>query len=216
MRQLGYTLSLVTLLTPASGQAVDLSFGANLGIAQGETGSGEINHQLSESGLDAHASSSDDHRTAWQIRLGYAFTPNWGLELSYVDLGDVETTFSGSAADIDSFLSASSDIHPNTADGLLISGVYRHPFGSLTSLNGVVRAGAFIWSSEYRLNGITASRRVNENGTDLSFGLGLELSLDKLNEAASDFTLQLGWDRYRIDKEQIDLLSLGLSHRFSW
>jgi len=214
MKQLAILYCLALLAASAAVQAADWSIGAGLGVAQGETGTGDINRQLSENGLDAHASSSDDNRTAWQIRLGYGFTPNWGLELSYVDLGDVETTFSGSTADIDSFLSASSDIHPNTADGLLVSGVYRHPLGTVTGLNGVARAGAFIWSSEYKLDGVTASRKVEENGTDLSFGLGLELALDSLSEAASNFSLQLDWDRYGIDGEHIDLFSIGLSRQF--
>ena len=214
MKRLKALFTLVSLLASATAPASDWTLGASLGIANGETGTREINRQLSDSALDAHASSSDDNRSAWQIRLGYALTPHWGVELGYVDLGDVETTFSGSASDIDSFLSASSDIHPNTADGLLLSGVYRHPLGGLTELNGVVRAGAFAWSSEYRLDGVTTSRTVDESGTGFSFGLGMELGLAQMSEAAAALTLQLDWNRFGIDGEHIDLFSIGLSHRF--
>jgi len=214
MKQTKSLLALVSLLAATAAPASDWMLGASLGMASGETGSREINRQLSDSALDAQASSSDDNRSAWQIRLGYAFTPHWGIELGYVDLGDVETTFTGSASDIDSFLSASRDIHPNTADGLLLSGVYRHPLGGLAEFNGVARAGAFIWSSEYKLDGVTASRTVDENGTDFSFGLGMELGLAQMSEATTALTLQLDWNRFGIDGEHIDLFSIGLSHRF--
>ena len=145
MRPIRFTLCLLSLLS-GQAQAGDLSLGANLGIARGDSGAGDLSDRLRENGLDASASSSDDDRSAWQFRLGYAFTPHWGVEAGYTNLGDVETTFTGTAADIDSFLSASGDIHPNTADGVLLSGVYRHQLvDRLPQLNAVARAGAFVW-----------------------------------------------------------------------
>jgi hypothetical protein len=188
-------------------------FGLNLGNANGETGAGDLTTQLTERGLDAEASSEDDNRFAWQLRLGYALTPDWGLEIGYVDLGNVKTTFTGSALDIDAFLSASSDIHPNTANGFLFSGVYRYPLGWIPRLAAEVRAGAFIWSSDYDLNGTTSSLRVDENGTDLSFGLGLSLGLDQLDLLPPGMAAHLEWQRFDLDDEWIDMFSLGLSYR---
>ncbi|MEJ2462648.1 MAG: porin family protein [Candidatus Thiodiazotropha sp.] len=214
MQPLHFALCLFSLLSGGA-QAGELSLGASLGTARGDSGAGDLSDRLRQSGLDAVASSSDDNRFAWQLRLGYAFTPRWGVEAGYTNLGIVETTFTGTAPDIDSFLSASGDIHPNTADGLLISGVYRYPMGSLPQLNAVARAGAFFWQSEYDLDGVTRSRRIKENGADLSLGLGLEFDLEHFDSLPPGITLGLDWQRFKIDAEEIDLFSLGFSYRFS-
>jgi hypothetical protein len=214
------TLLLISLLgvvslTFAGGiQAGEWRIGAMLGRADGETGTRQINKQLRDAGLDAQASSSDNRRTAWQIRLGYEFTPNWGLELGYLDLGDVETRFTGSTVDIDAFLEASRDIHPNTADGALLSGVYSHPLGSLSWIKGVARAGLFTWSSEYKIDAGTSSYKVDENGTDFSFGLGLKMDLEGLGALPPGLSTQLEWQRFDIDGEDTDLFSVGINYGF--
>jgi OOP family OmpA-OmpF porin len=194
--------------------AGEWSVGASLGWAQGDTGTGDLNKELASSGLDASATSSDDTRSAWRLYFGYDYTPNWGVEAAYVDLGDVETTFSGTTTDIDAFLGASDDVHPNTAQGWQLSGVYRRALGLLPQLQATARLGVLAWTSEYTLKGGTTSRTVDESGTDLSFGLGLELGLDRLAWMPPGFFAHLDWDRYDIDEEPIDLLSLGLSYRF--
>jgi hypothetical protein len=215
----GIRFSLISILLMACTVALAQErgpwrLGVTLGNANGETGAGDLTTQLIERGLDARASSEDDTRFAWQLRLGYLLTPDWGLEVGYVDLGDVETTFTGSALDIDTFLSASSDVHPNTANGFLFSGVYRYPLGRIPQLTAEARAGAFIWSSEYDLNGTTRSLKVDENGSDLSFGLGLSWGLDQLELLPPGMATHLEWQRFDLDDEWIDLFSLGLSYRF--
>lgn len=194
--------------------AGEWSLGGGLGWATGDTGSGDLNSELASSGLDAQARSSDDTRGSWQVYLGYDITPNWGVEVAYVDLGEVETTFTGNAADIDAFLASSSDVHPNTAQGWQLSGVYRHSLNYLPQLRAAARLGAFAWRSEYSLKGGATSREVEEDGIDLSFGLGLELGLDRIRWMPPGFAAHLDWDRYDIDSEAIDAFSLGLSYHF--
>jgi len=201
-------------LLDGNAQAGDWRVGLGLGTARGDSGIGDLSDRLREHGLDARAISSDDDRFAWRLRLGYTFTPRWGVEAAYVDLGDVEATFTSSTEDIDTFLSLSVDVHPNTADGFLVSGVYRHALGNYLPLQAVARAGAFVWSSEYDLNCLTRSRKVKENGTDLSFGLGVELGLENFGALPPGMALGLDWQRFKIDDEGIDLFSLGLSYRF--
>ena len=61
---------------------------------------------------------------------------------------------------------------------------------------------------------MTRSRKVKENGTDLSFGLGLEFDLSRFEALPPDMALGLDWQRFKIDDEEIDLFSLGFSYRF--
>lgn len=217
MKQGRLTLLLILLLASAAVLGKERhywSLDANLGLAHGETGARELTAQLADSGLDASAVSGDASRFAWQLRLGYSFTPRWGLEIGYVDLGEVETRISGATLDIDAFLAASRDIHQNTAQGILLGGVYRHPLGRIPQLEGVVRAGALVWRSDYDLVSASRTLEVEENGTGLSFGLGLSLGLDRLGSLPSGMAAQLEWQHFDLDGEGIDLISLGLSYRF--
>ena len=189
------------------------SVGAGYGWADGDTGTGDINSDLLSSGLTAQASSSDDTRNAWQLFVGYDITTRWGVEAAYVDLGDIETRFSGTTTDINAFLTSSRDIHPNTAQGWQLSGIFRHELGYLPQFRGVARFGAFAWNSDYTIQGAGVSRDVTDNGLDLTLGLGLELGLDHFSWSRPGFATHLRWDRYTVDAEPIDTLSLGLSYR---
>jgi hypothetical protein len=207
-------LPLLAVNAAEGGEIQRWTLGANLGTARGDSGTRELSEQVRALGIEGRVGTSDDKRFAWQLRLGYAFTPRWGVEVGYVDLGKVETTFTGTAIDFDAVLSNSRHIHPHTADGLLLSGIYRHPIGGIPQFEGVARAGAFVWSSEYELNAANSSRTVDEHGTDLSFGLGLSLGLDRLESLPSGTAAQLEWQRFNLDSEWIDLFSVGLSFRF--
>jgi len=213
MKRVSATAVLCGVLCSGNALAGEWNIGASLGSARGDTGTGDLNRELAARGLNATASSSDDSRTAWRLYFGYDYTPNWGVEAGYVDLGEVTTTFTGTATDIDAFLAASGDVHPNTAQGWQLSAVYRQVLGS-PRLHAVARLGAFAWSSQYTLQGVGSSRDVDERGTNLSVGLGLQMGLDEIAWMPPGFAGHLDWDRYSIDGEPIDLLSLGLSYRF--
>jgi len=205
--------ALLSTLVISNAVAGEWNVGGGFGYASGDTGTGELNHDLTARGLNATASSSDDSRTAWQLYFGYNYTPSWGVEVAYVDLGDVSTRFTGTATDIDAFLAASSDIHPNTAQGLQLSGVYHYPLKFLPQLQAEARLGAFAWQSKYTLNGVTSSRSVDERGTDITYGLGLSLGLDQIRWMPPGFSATLNWDRTGVDGEPIDLLTLGLRYQ---
>lgn len=206
-------LTAAWVLMSSQAEAGAWSVGAGYGWASGDTGTGDINSDLRSSGLNAQAKSSDDTRDMWQVFMGYEFTPRWGVEGAYVDLGDVDTTFSGTAVDIDAFLSSSTDIHPNTAQGWQLSGVFRHELGFLPQFRGVGRLGVIAWESDYTLSADGTSWNVSDDGVDLTLGLGLELGLDRISWMPQGFVTHLRWDRYNIDDEPIDTLMLGLSYR---
>lgn len=178
----------------------------DLGKATGDTSASQLDSQLAAQGLTATASSSDDNRSAWQLSMGYDFTPNWGVEFSYVDLGQVETTFSGTTADINSFLTSVSDIHPQTAQGWRIGGVYRHPIAEKSWL--LLRGGILNWRSDYTLSSATASRKVNASGYDETVGIGVEVEV-MVNTRAG-----VNYNHYNIDGESISVYSAGVSYRF--
>jgi hypothetical protein len=194
------------LLPLGASWAGDWTVGGSLGRAQGDTAASELNYQLAAQGLSATASSSEDSRTAWQLYVGYSYTPSWGMEVGYVDLGKVKTRFSGTTTDIDTFLSTASEIHPQTAQGWQLSGHFRYPLGERFAAKA--RLGAFAWQSDYTLATSTVSRRVTRNGLSGFGGVGVEYTL------LHDTVAHLGYGRYDIDGEPIAVVSVGMSYRF--
>ena len=168
-----------------------------------------LNSQLVDSGLNATANTNDTFRVVSQLYGGYDFSNRWGAELGYLDLGKVETTFTGTAVDIETFLNSAQNIHPQTAQGLLISAVHYIPIDSGTRVKA--RVGMFDWQADYTLQGGGAERSVNQNGTDISYGVSLEMGAwRRKNEMLG----HIKWDHYSIDKEGIGVLAVGFSYHF--
>lgn len=188
--------------------------GANLGLAIGNSGVSDINSQLASSGLNATASSSDDKRMAWSASIGYKVTPKWEVDLSYVNLGKVSTTFSGTASSIDTFLSASSHIHPNTARALRLTETFRQIIWSVPQFHVTETVGFFGWRSDYTLNGVSTSLKVHEHGLGPTLGIGLEKGLDQIAWMPRHLSADANWNIYSIDNQLIHMLSIGLIYSF--
>ncbi len=192
------------LLLPV-GEAMAEGWRVNMqaGYAMGDTGASQLDSQLADMGLNATASTNYDNRTAWQLGVGYQYSTRLGVELDYVNLGRVKTSFSGSSNDISTFLSDVSDIHPQTAQGWKLSAAYRYPLAEEGWL--VLRGGAFDWHSKYELTGGGVSRTVNDRGLDGTFGIGIEVQSFR-----QDVRVGMHYNQYRIDGEVIKMVSLGL------
>ena len=193
------------LLPLGQSNAAEPYFNLQLGSAAGDTDASQLDSQLAAQGLNATASSSDDSRTAWRVGVGYPLTSNWAVELARVDLGKVTTRFSGTTTDIDTFLTSASDIHPQTAKGWQLSGIYRRPVTEGSWF--VARAGLFDWQSDYTLSSGSVSRKVSASGLNGSYGIGAEVDVHRY------LRLGVNYDRYSVDGEAIAVVSAGL--RFS-
>ena len=205
MRRLAL-LTASLLLPLGQSLAGEWVIGGELGKARGDTSASQLDSQMVAQGINANASSSDNNRSAWQLSLGYDFEPNWGVELGYVDLGQVDTAFSGTTVDIKSFLTSVSEIHPQTAQGWRIGGAYRHPIAEKSWL--LLRGGMLHWRSDYTLSTATVSRSVKASGDGASVGLGVEV------EAMANTRVGVNYDRYDIDGESVSVYSAGVSYRF--
>ena len=192
------------LCLPLSAMAEGLYLNAKLGMAAGSSNASELNRQINALGLNATATSSDDSRSAWGLGVGFRYTPRLSLELGYVDLGSVETSLSGTAVDVATFVSSVSDIHPQSATGWEMSVNYNHPLAEKVSLN--LRGGVFHWDSRYTLDGGSVSRTLNANGSSMSFGVGAEM------EVFANTRMGINYDRYDVDGEEVGLVSVGLRY----
>ena len=180
---------------------------ANIGLAQGDDSASKLNGQLSGAGLNAKADTDSTRRTSFLFGGGYHFTDALAAEVAYVNLGKVETTFTGASADAETFLKSAKDIHPQTAWGVRMTGVYRLSVADVMEVS--LRAGAFSWQSEYTLKAGGTSRNINESGTSLTYGLGAETAVFSPN-----YRIGLYYDKYDIEGEGIDVLSAGVTYLF--
>ncbi len=180
---------------------------ATIGQAQGDDSASELNSQITAAGLNATSSTSDTTRVSWQVGVGYRFNSKLSAELGYVNLGDVETNFTGVASNVNTFLNTVSDIHPQTANGWRLTGAYRHPVSD--KVNVAVRAGMFSWKSEYTLTAPGASSDISDSGTSATYGLGVEMEAFR-----PELLIGLNYDRYTIDGEEISVVGAGISYPF--
>lgn len=168
-----------------------------------------LNNDLLSRNISAQASSNDVKRMAQQLFVGYDFMPNWGVELGYVDLGDVEVSISGTIQGLNDFRDQAEDIYPQTAKGWQLSGVYHHPISG--KFQFISKAGIYQWTSDYTLDVGTTPRNVSEDGTDFSIGFGFEAGRWI---AQSGFVGRVNWDLYQVDGESVNVIALGVSYRF--
>ncbi|HSN32702.1 MAG TPA: porin family protein [Ideonella sp.] len=132
---------------------------------------------------------SDSSDTGYKLWLGWGFTPNFGLEAGYVDLGK----FSGPLGDL-------------KGQGEYLDAVGSVPLGMNISALG--RVGLFSGRLQRDTLGVSDSDR----GLSWKAGLGLQYDLSK------NLGIRGEWERYRFDalstKADTDLYSIGVNYRF--
>jgi hypothetical protein len=180
--------------------------GARVGGAFGSTSEDDLNARLAAAGSTVHASYHDRVRTAWNVHAGYWILPYVGVEAAYLDLGDSRATFSGTTADVDTFLSEAAAVHPRSATGGEIVAVARYPFMERLAITG--KAGGVRWTSKFELGASDgSSERVTHRGTNAVFGAALEYAVSRRWRVALD------WSRYQVDSETIQAWELGLDYQ---
>ena len=168
--------------------AVMLFAAAGTAAAQGYIGAGA---GITKMDLcdDLGATACDDEDTGMKIFGGFKFNPNFGLEASWVDLGEVSASASGVTVtgEVDGF-------------GLAVMGMI--PLNEKFGFFGKV--GAYMWDAT--VSGPGGS--VSDDGTDIMFGAGVNWNL------TTRFGLRAEWERFDIDGDDVDFLSIGAQFNF--
>ena len=169
----------------------------------------------------AQSASSDENASGYKLFGGYSFYENFAVELSYIDMGEVEAnsystgTFYDAvdnALDGDLYAKAQANVDAVTLDIKLDIPV--------TSFAAVIIKGG-IYSAETELN-INAGGSIStenyifsktERSTDIHYGLGINFSV------TDNIGLRGEWERLdnveaNGGKNDVDLLSAGLIYNF--
>ena len=148
--------------------------------------------------------SCDNKDTAWKIFGGYQFNANFGAELGYVDLG--KGTVTGTILGIP-FTGS------RKAKAFELVGVGTIPLADKFSAYGKLGFARWDADASATVGGFSAS--ASENGTDLTYAIGLKYDITKTIGA------RLEWQRYKdigkeatTGKSDVDLLSVGVVFKF--
>ena len=162
----------------------------------GSIGQSDIDDEIT-TGLIT-AGTVDGKDSAFKIFGGYMFNRHFGIEGAYVDLGEV--SYSGN------FFGT-----PVTGGRVEVSGVNISALGALPineQFSVFGKIGLFLWDAEANDTTGGAPFSAKEDGTDLSFGVGVSYN----------FTRNLGvraeWEMFEAADADATLLSVGLLWRF--
>jgi len=175
----------------------------NIGLADSHVSIGEVRTEFDKAGItNTTINDVDSRRTGYGIGLGYDITPNWAVELAYLDLGQVDVDFTSTQA-IDL-----TDVHPESGDGFTLSVLYKYMLDVKTHVR--LRFGAFGWRADYDTtqgNG-SASGKDSDSGTDLYWGAGLG------HQVTEQITLIGEIQSFNFDRDDTTYLSIGAEWHF--
>lgn len=201
-------MALLAIASTVSAAETGFYLGAGVGQAYSNL-TGETNQSLADAGFSVDSLLVDDHDTdtGWKLFAGYAFNPYLAAELSYVDLGQT-------GADIIIGGRISGRINTKmTMDGVNIGIKAGYPFADRFS--AFAKLGAFVWNAKAtaKANLIVGSGTSSQkdNGTDLSYGVGLDYDFNAY------FSIRGDWDRYRLGGDadsDASLWSVSVQYQF--
>lgn len=210
MKKRQVVVALVAMLASGMAHSDELTgtfyAGLALGSSSYDLNTGSIDAALAEREV-VGSTSSDDRDMGGKLFAGYAINDNLSVELSYLRLGEAETTSRISSPVTGDIL------NQIDARGLNIAIQGGFPLNEAFSLN--VRIGLLKWDAEVDTHAMLSSGEsspsADQDGTSLSFGIGGEY---RFNDQMS---LRLDWDRYQLDDQldaDVDLVSLAAVWRF--
>jgi len=184
----------------ASALAISAALAANQASAQafagGSIGQSDIDDEVA-AGLIT-AGTVDGKDTAWKIFGGYMFNRHFGVEGAYVNLG--EASYSGN------FFGAPVTGGKIEVSGFNLAALGSYPINEQFSVFGKI--GLFLWDAEASdtTGGVPFSAK--EDGTDLSFGVGLGYNFTR------NLGVRLEWEMVEAADADATLLSIGIAWRF--
>jgi OmpA-OmpF porin, OOP family len=162
----------------------------------GSIGQSDTDEEITSGFIDSGTVDSKD--TAYKIFGGYMFNRHLGVELAYINFGEV--TYSGTAGGF----AVTDGTVELTAFNLAALGVF--PINEQFSVFGKV--GLFKWEAEASdtLEGIPFS--AEDDGTDVSFGVGVAYNVTR------NFGVRAEYELFKGDHADTSLISIGAVWRF--
>jgi OOP family OmpA-OmpF porin len=133
--------------------------------------------------------SCDDKDSGFKVYAGMGISPNLAVEVGWVDLGKATATGPGGSASV-------------KADGIQAAALGILPINPRFRVFG--KAGVYAWDASASGPGGSLS----DDGIDIMFGVGLAWNM------APRLDLRAEWERFDVDGDDVDMLSVGVQYSF--
>jgi VCBS repeat-containing protein len=180
--------------------------GGQLGYSNSDVSDNELNQAFMDAGAIASSIDIDDSGMAWELFGGYQFTPNWALQVGYLDLGDRSLSFQGQTSDPDAFFDAVEHIYPDSGEGFKVAVIGSLPLTEHWKVSG--RLALFNWSQDYNTNSIAGTGNDEIKGTDIQIGGEISYALRRYIQ------LYASYDWFEAEHHSADNLALGVRYFF--
>ena len=187
MRKIILAASMLSILVVTQSSAGDFYVGTSLGKSDFSL-SGSDKLAVANDGY----SITDDSASVYKVYTGYRFNPNFALELSYVDLGKVETKNGTKNIDIE-------------ADSIGISLLGIVPLNENIEVFG--KLGLHRWDVKVKGSNGNFSATDSDSGTDVNYGVGASYILDQV-------ALRIEVEKFTVDSADSTLITAGISYHF--
>lgn len=152
--------------------------GGSVGSSDYDIEPGAIN-RFGAANVGPTATSSQSNDTGWKLQLGYEITTVWAVEGGYTNLGEAKYF----TANPTYTTNGTSQAHLWNFDV-----VGRVPLGR--SFTFLARAGVYRWETRTDLPFAGGTRRVDDDGVDFKFGVGLQYDFNP------NFALRAEYERF--------------------
>jgi len=178
----------------------------HVGLAESNVNSDEVQAEFNGAGVtNTTINEVDSRRKGFGLGVGCSLTPNWGVELTYLDLKQVEVDLTSTQV-----INNLDDVMPESGDGFTLSVLHRYPLDEKANVR--FRLGLFDWQAEYNTP-VGANSQVGsteQSGTDWYAGFGLDHKItDRLN-----ITVEL--QHFDFDRDNTTYFRLGLEWRLDY
>ena len=166
-----------------------------------------LNNEI-DTGITNISSTLDEKDTGYSLYAGMPMSDTMDIEVSYNDFG--EASLSGVSGNQFSLDGTTYEFNATATLAVKASSIGVAAKQKVELSEGVMlygKVGIHQWDSELSIASTTATANADENGTDVFYGAGLELSISNLKG-------RIGYSLYDLDGEDIDSLNIGFIYSF--
>ena len=179
--------------------------GGMYGVVDHTSSAEDVDEELAKRGYTT-TTSFDNDDSAYEAFIGYRFSRPFGVELSYVNLGEVESVIAANPPDINVFLEDVADVHPVLGRGVQLEG--RWFAWNNEDLELSLSAGLWLWEADVDARAATGQRgEGSPDDLDPTFGAAATFGLRER------WDLRAAWDRFYLDGDAADAFWIGVQAR---
>ena len=166
-----------------------------------------LNNKI-DTGVTNISSNLDEKDTGYSLYAGMPIHENLDIEISYQDFGEASLSgVNGNQFKIGSttYQFTTTATIAAEADSFGIAAKPKYKINDNITVYG--KLGIHSWESTLSVNAATGSANVTEDGTDVFYGVGIQVAFNNLSA-------RVGYTIYDLDGEDVDSINAGLAFKF--